>query len=79
MLLVSLKEQANDVLQNFDSVSSDDFLKIVEEIRTMLKNNLTQEYLAGKISAIKETDSEEEKKKLCKNLTPYLDWYVSGQ
>lgn len=76
---MSLKEQANDVLQNFDSVSSDDFLKIVEEIRTMLKNNLTQEYLAGKISAIKETDSEEEKKKLCKNLTPYLDWYVSGQ
>lgn len=76
---MSLKEQANDALQNFDSVSSDDFLKIVEEIRTMLKNNLTQEYLAGKISAIKETDSEEEKKKLCKNLAPYLDWYVSGQ
>ncbi len=66
-------------MQNFDSIPSDDFLKIVEEIRTRLKSNLTQEYLAGKISAINETDSEEEKKKLCKNLTPYLDWYISGQ
>lgn len=75
---MSLRDQVQSTLQNFDSISSDDFIHIVEQIKDNLKSSLTQEYLAGKISSIRTTESEEEKKNLCKNLKPYLDWYLSG-
>jgi hypothetical protein len=42
------------------------------------KSNLTVEYLKGKIKKIVELSSESEKKKQCKLLLPYYDWYLQG-
>jgi len=42
------------------------------------KSDLTVEYLKGKIKKIVELSSESEKKKQCKLLLPYYDWYLQG-
>jgi len=60
-------------------VSSDEFLEILNQIMLEFKSNLTVEYLKGKIQKIVEISSESEKKKQCKLLLPYYDWYLQGQ
>jgi len=42
------------------------------------KSNVTVEYLQGKIKKIKDLTNESEKKKQCKLLLPYFDWYLQG-
>ena len=42
------------------------------------KSNLTIEYLTDKIQKIIDLTNEIEKKKQCKLLLPYLDWYLQG-
>ena len=42
------------------------------------KNNLTTEYLKGKIQKILDLTNESDKKKQCKLLLPYFDWYLQG-
>jgi hypothetical protein len=42
------------------------------------KSNVTIEYLTGKIKKINDLTDEIEKKKQCKLLLPYLDWYLQG-
>jgi hypothetical protein len=42
------------------------------------KNNLTTEYLKGKIQKILDLTNESEKKKQYKLLLPYFDWYLQG-
>jgi ATP-dependent Lon protease len=65
-------------LENFDHISSNDILEVLNQIQNQFQNQITQYYLKGKIKAISDTFDEAEKKKLCKNLKPYLDWYLQG-
>ena len=76
---MSLQNEISEIQNSFDSVSSDKFLKVLIKIKAELKSSLTSEYLQGKIDKVKAESDEAEKKKLCKSLMPYLDWYEKGQ
>ena len=75
---MSLEIKVQHTMNNFEDVSSDEFLEILEQIMLEFKSNLTVEYLKGKIKKIVELSSESEKKKQCKLLLPYYDWYLQG-
>jgi len=75
---MSLEIKINNILQDFDNVSSDEFLKVINEIMLEFRSNITIEYLKGKIQKIIDLTNESEKKKQCKLLLPYFDWYVQG-
>lgn len=75
---MSVELKAKQILDNFNQVSSAEFLEVLTHIQEKFQSNITREYLNGKLKAILETDSETEKKKLCKNLLPYMDWYLQG-
>ncbi|MCS5528254.1 MAG: hypothetical protein NZ747_03155 [Nitrosopumilus sp.] len=75
---MSLEIKIKTVLNDFDGVSSDEFLQILNQIMLKFKNKLTSEYLEGKIQKISELTTESEKKKQCKLLLPYYDWYLQG-
>jgi hypothetical protein len=75
---MSLEIKIKDILNNFDTVSSDEFLEILDQIMLEFKNDLTIEYLQGKIQKIVDLTIESEKKKQCKLLLPYYDWYLQG-
>ena len=75
---MSLEIKIKHVMNNFDDVSSDEFLEILDQIMLELKSNLTLEYLKGKVQKILELSTESEKKKQCKLLLPYYDWYLQG-
>ena len=75
---MSLKEQITTVLDDFDSATTDEILEILRQIQPQFKSELTSEYLQGKIQKISDIDDASEKKKQCKALTPYLDWYLQG-
>ena len=76
---MSLEINVKNIVNNFDEVSSNEFLEILNQIMLEFKSNLTVEYLKGKIQKIVEISSESEKKKQCKLLLPYYDWYLQGQ
>jgi len=75
---MSLEIKVNNILQDFDSISSDEFLKVINEIMLEFRSTITIEYLKGKIQKITDLTNESEKKKQCKILLPYFDWYVQG-
>ena len=75
---MSLEIKIKHIMNNFDDVSSDEFLEILEQIMLEFKSDLTVEYLKGKVKKIVELSSESEKKKQCKLLLPYYDWYLQG-
>ena len=75
---MSLEIQIKTILNDFDSTHSNDFLRVLAEIMHEFKSNLTIEYLTSKIQKIKDLTDEAEKKKQCKLLFPYLDWYLQG-
>ena len=75
---MSLEIQIRTILNDFEDIHSDDFLRILGEIMREFKSNLTIEYLTGKIQKITDLTDEIEKKKQCKLLLPYLDWYLQG-
>ena len=76
--LMSLKEQIQQVLNDFENTPSEKITYILDEIKNHLKSGLTRDYLQGKIKEITNTTDKVEKKNLCKNLIPYLDWYLQG-
>jgi hypothetical protein len=76
---MSLEDQIKKILKNFESVPSDEFLNTLEQIKPHFKNELISEYLQDKIQKILDSDSESDKKKQCKALLPYFDWYLQGQ
>ena len=65
-------------MNNFNDVSSDEFLEILDQIMLEFKSDLTTKYLKGKVQKILEISSELEKKKQCRLLLPYYDWYLQG-
>lgn len=75
---MSLETKARQILNNFDQSSSEEFLNLLNQIQDSFKSQITKDYLKGKMDAISGTTGETEKKKLCKNLKPYLDWYLQG-
>lgn len=76
--IMSLQDQVKQILNDFDHTSSDKILEILTQIQPHLKSDITRTYLQGKIQAILGINDSAEKKKLCKNLKPYLDWYIQG-
>ena len=76
--IMSLEIKINYVMNNFDDVSSEEFLEILDKIMLEFKSDLTIEYLKGKVQKILELSIESEKKKQCKLLLPYYDWYLQG-
>jgi len=75
---MSLESQIREILDNFQDTSSEKILEILNQIKPQFKNNLTSEYLQRKIRKIYDITDEAEKKKQCKALIPYLDWYLQG-
>ena len=75
---MSLEFKIKSILNDFDIVSSDEFLEILDQIMLEFKSNLTVDYLKGKIKKIMDLTTEFEKKKQCKLLLPYFDWYLQG-
>ena len=73
-----LEIKIKNILNNFDSTLSSEFLEILDQIMLEFKSNLTVEYLKGKIQKIVDLPTESEKKKQCKLLLPYFDWYLQG-
>ena len=75
---MSLENQIKQIVINFENTSSDEFLEILEQIKPFFRNPLISEYLQGKIQKILDAENDVEKKKQCKALMPYLDWYLQG-
>jgi len=75
---MSLENQIKDVLNDFEHTSSEKILEILDQIKPQFKNKLISEYLQGKIQKILDSADDVEKKKQCKALIPYLDWYLQG-
>ena len=75
---MSLQDKVKQILSDFDNISSDEILDVLTQIQPHLKSDITQNYLQGKIQAALGTNNDGEKKKLCKDLKPYLDWYIQG-
>ena len=75
---MSLETQTRQIVSNFDNTSSDEFLEVLEQIKPFFRNPLISEYIQGKIQKILDSENDVEKKKQCKVLMPYLDWYLQG-
>lgn len=75
---MSLEEQIQRTLRDFENTSSERIVDILNQIKPKFKNEMISEYLQGKIQKIMDAENEAEKKKQCKALTPYLDWYLQG-
>jgi hypothetical protein len=75
---MSLEIKIKNISNDFDNILSSEFLEILDQIMLEFKSNLTVEYLKGKIQKIVDLPTESEKKKQCKLLLPYFDWYLQG-
>ena len=75
---MSLEQEIKIILENFDSTSSEKIIDVLNQIKPHFKNELISEYLEGKIQKILDLSDESEKKKQCKALLPYFDWYLQG-
>ena len=75
---MSLETKTKEILNNFDDASSLEILDLLNQIQNSFKSQITRDYLLGKLESVSSASNEEEKKKICKNLKPYLDWYLQG-
>lgn len=75
---MSLEKEIREVLDNFENVSTEKILEILNQIKPQFQNQLISEYLQGKIQKVIDLSDEAQKKKQCKALIPYLDWYLQG-
>ena len=75
---MSLEIKVKQISENFKETSSEDILKLLNQIQNQFQSQITKDYLKGKLKAISNASDEGEKKKLCKNLKPYFDWYLQG-
>lgn len=76
--MLSLQDKVKEILNDFDNAPPDKILEVLSQIQPVLKSEITQSYLHGKIQGILDITDVAEQKKLCKNLKPYLDWYLQG-
>ncbi len=75
---MSLENEIKEVLDNFEQTSPERILEILDQIKPFFKNELISEYLQGKIQKILDSEDDVERKKLCRALMPYFDWYLQG-
>jgi len=75
---MSLENEIKSILDDFENTSTKQFLDVISQIKPHFKNELISEYLQGKIQKILDGQDDAEKKKQCKALLPYLDWYLQG-
>ncbi len=75
---MSLEEQIKAILNDFESTPSDKIFEVLNQMMPEFKISLISEYLQGKIKKIQEISDDAEKKKQCKTLLPYFDWYLQG-
>ena len=75
---MSLEDQIKHTLDDFENISHEKILEILNQIIPQFKSKLISEYLQGKIQKILDLDDDVEKKRQCKALTPYLNWYLQG-
>ncbi len=75
---MSLENKIKQISENFAETSSADIIELLNQIQNQFESQITKDYLKGKLKAISNTSDEGEKKKLCKNLKPYFDWYLQG-
>ena len=75
---MTLQDEIKLVLDDFENSSSEKIFEILNQIKPHFKNELISEYLQGKIQKIQDSVDESEKKKQCRALMPYFDWYLQG-
>ena len=75
---MTLEDQVKEILENFENTSSEKIIQALNQIQPQFKSELTADYLKGKVQKVVELDNEDDKKKQCKALIPYLDWYIQG-
>lgn len=75
---MSLEYRIKQTLNDFENTQSETIFEILNQIIPHFKSALISEYLQGKIQKISEVNDEVEKKKQCKALIPYFDWYLQG-
>ncbi len=75
---MSLEDRIKQTLDDFENTPSEKIFEILNQIKPQFKSELISEYLQGKAQKILEVKDETEKKKQCKALIPYFDWYLQG-
>ncbi len=76
--MMSLEDEIKQVIDDFENTTTEKIFEILNKIKPQFKNELISEYLKGKIQKISDVNDEVEKKKQCKGLIPYFDWYLQG-
>lgn len=73
---MTLTDDAARARSEFDSTDPAEFLDIVTRIRDSLRTGQTKSYLDKKLEAARSA-TPAERRVMCRNLLPYLDWYLS--
>jgi len=75
---MSLEDQIKIISDDFEGATPETIIDVLNQIKPHFKSTLISEYLQGKIQKIRDSDNDQEKKKQCKALLPYFDWYLQG-
>ena len=75
---MSLEDQIKTISNDFEQATPETIIDVLNQIKPHFKSTLISEYLQGKIQKIQDSDNLQEKKKQCKALLPYFDWYLQG-
>ena len=75
---MSLEDQIRVILDDFERAKPELIIDVLNQIKPHFKSGLISEYLQGKIQKIQDAGDEQDKKKQCRALLPYLDWYLQG-
>jgi hypothetical protein len=75
---MSLEDQIKTISDDFEQATPETIIDVLNQIKPHFKSTLISEYLQGKIQKIQDSDNISEKKKQCKALLPYFDWYLQG-
>ena len=75
---MQLESQIKIILDDFEKATPETIIDVLNQIKPHFKSTLISEYLQGKIQKIQDFDDDQEKKKQCKALLPYFDWYLQG-
>ena len=75
---MSLADEVKRILDDFENTTTEKIFDILNQIMPQFKNEIISEYLQSKIQKISDVNDKVEKKKQCKGLIPYFDWYMQG-
>ena len=75
---MALEDQIKIISDDFEGATPETIIDVLNQIKPHFKSTLISEYLQGKIQKIQDSDNDQEKKKQCKALLPYFDWYLQG-